>query len=144
MSLHTIDLHDGRKATVIDFRASATYARLVEGYPNARLNKAILERACRTERQAGTVPVHLIEPALSYPELAGGPGPFGAAELLPAVTCRATLTSTPVKTHHEPALYRSWLTVVWFQPDIAAPLGACIYAILGNLPWGALAEDQEL
>jgi hypothetical protein len=144
MSLHTIDLHDGRKAKVIDFRASATYAGLIGGYPNARLNKAILERACRTERQASTVPVHLIEPARSYPELAGGPGPFGPAELLPAVTCRATLNSTPVEPDHNPVLYRSWLTVVWFQPDLAAPLGECINAILADLPWGDLAEDQEL
>jgi hypothetical protein len=144
MSLHTINLHEGREARVVDLRVSATYAGLIEGYPNPRLNEAILERAGRTERPSSNVPVHVIEPARSYPECAGGPGPFGPAELLPAVTCRATLISTAVKTHHDPVLYRSWLTVVWFQPDIAAPLGEHLNTILADLPWDDLAEDQEL
>ena len=144
MSLHTINLHEGRKARVIDLRASATYAGLIEGYPNPRLNEAILERARRTERPSSTAPVHMIEPTPSYPERDGGSGRFGPLELLPAVTCRATLTSTPVDARHDSVLYRSWLTVVWFQPDIAAPLGEYLNAMLADLPWGDLAEDQEL
>ncbi|MEW2359155.1 hypothetical protein [Spirillospora sp. NPDC029432] len=44
----------------------------------------------------------------------------------------------------DPVLYQSWLKVVWFQDDLAGSVIDFVAAAITDLPWDALAEDDEL
>jgi hypothetical protein len=94
------------------------------------------------ERAFPTTPVHLVPPALEYPDQTAGK--FGPVELLPAVACVGAFQSTALDPEHDPVLYRSALTVVWFQPAPNVPSSTSADPALSGVRWEELAQDYEL
>ncbi|TYB58548.1 hypothetical protein FXF51_36265 [Nonomuraea sp. PA05] len=137
MSLTRIVLSSGRTIELSELRLSSTYDGLLEGYPCKPVND--MEIAALLRIAEGTSPVHLIPPTLQHPDQPAGA--FGPVEVLPAVSCIGAFHSTAVTPDHDPVLYRSALTVVWFQPTPTVPSGD---SALRDLRWEDLAEDQEL
>ncbi|PYC78605.1 hypothetical protein C7C46_16005 [Streptomyces tateyamensis] len=140
MSLRRLTLAAGRELSLFEYRMKATYAGLLEGYPNARLNEnrlRLLERRA-AEAFPGS-PVHLIPPVVSYPDTR--PGAFGPVAELPFVACLAHFESGPVEPGHDAVSYRSALTVLWFQDDLDTALED-VPGLLA-LPWEELAADYE-
>jgi hypothetical protein len=45
---------------------------------------------------------------------------------------------------HDPVLYRSNLTVIWFQPTTQVPSGCDAETGLREVAWDELARDYEL
>ncbi|MFI7060644.1 hypothetical protein ACIBL3_06655 [Kribbella sp. NPDC050124] len=52
--------------------------------------------------------------------------------------------STALGPEHDPVLYRSALTVIWFQPAPDVPSGASADPALREVRWEELAQDHEL
>lgn len=48
-------------------------------------------------------------------------GAFGPVEVLPSVACSGAFRSTVVASELDPVLYRSALTVIWFQTGLDVP-----------------------
>jgi hypothetical protein len=145
VSLATIVLTSGRDITLTRLEVFSTYEGLLEGYPVARMNDSLLGRlSTRRQSEYWTPPVHLVspprrplEPSLEYE-------PFGPAELLPPIHCRAHFTSHPVDAGLEAVLHRSYLDVVWFQDELVTPVSEFVTAAVSGLAWQELAEDREL
>ncbi|MFG3662490.1 hypothetical protein [Streptomyces sp. NPDC047706] len=143
MSLTRVVLSSGRSIELTELRMSSTYAGMLEGYPCAPVNDMKINALIRgAQRAYPTRRVHLIPPPRDYPDQGGGA--FGPVEVLPAVGCVGAFHSSPVDESHDPALYRSCLTLVWFQPTPAAPSGHEADAGLLGLAWEELAQDDEL
>ncbi|KAB1149260.1 hypothetical protein F7R91_05745 [Streptomyces luteolifulvus] len=143
MSLTRVVLATGRSLDLTELQLSATYGGMLEGYPCKPINdiriKGLL-RAC--ERAFPTAPVHLVPPPREHPDqFAGG---FGPVEVLPPVACVGTFHSTPLDPAHDPVLYRSSLTVVWFQPAPQVPSDCDAENDLREIAWEELARDHEL
>ncbi|MFD7816142.1 hypothetical protein ACFV6E_24925 [Streptomyces sp. NPDC059785] len=144
MSLSRIVLTSGRTVELSELRLSSTYGGMLEGYPCKVVNDMKVSGFLRTaERAFPTTPVYLVPPTREYPDETGGA--FGPVEVLPAVACIGAFRSAVVAPDHDPVLYRSALTVVWFQStshvpsdDPDDPHG------LRDLPWDELAQDYEL
>jgi hypothetical protein len=64
--------------------------------------------------------------------------------MLPAVACVGAFYSTALDPEHDPVLYRSALTVVWFQPAPNVPSSNGADTALRDICWEELAEDYEL
>ncbi|WP_026415997.1 hypothetical protein [Actinomadura oligospora] len=146
MKLASITLNSGRRVTLGSLEISSTYGGLLAGYPCARLNDRKLARlAKRPESDHPTCPVHLITPPRRYPEgKSGGRRPFGPVEELPALYCRGVFTSHCVTPNPDGAFDGSWLTVIWFQDDLATPVPDFAATAIADLAWDELAEDYEL
>ncbi|MEU5429591.1 hypothetical protein AB0H73_28920 [Streptomyces olivoreticuli] len=84
--------------------------------------------------------MHLVDSQREYPDLTAGP--FGPVELLPAVTCIGAFASTPIDPARNPVLYRSALTVIWFQAAPGVPAEAD--TALRDITWEDTAQDVEL
>ncbi|MEV7994670.1 hypothetical protein AB0O67_22935 [Streptomyces sp. NPDC086077] len=146
MSLTRIILSSGRSIELTELRMTSTYGDMLEGHPCEQLNDMKINALVRgAQRASPTTRVHLIPPQREYPDQkAGG---FGPVEVLPAVGCAGAFHSTPVDGSHDPldpVLYRSRLTVVWFQPTPATPSGHEADAGLLALDWEGLAQNHEL
>lgn len=143
MALSRVVLASGRPVDLTELRLSSTYGEVLEGYPCKPLNDltiAGLLRSAEHTRHGG--PVHLIPPKREYPDqYAGG---FGPVEVLPAVTCVGSFRSEALDPDHDRALYRSRLTVVWFQPTSRIPSGRDAESALLDVDWERLATDEEL
>ncbi|MFD4024786.1 hypothetical protein ACFWRV_14910 [Streptomyces sp. NPDC058576] len=143
MSLSLIVLASGRSLELSGLRMSSTYAGFLEGYPCRRINDMRVSGLLRAaERESPRAPVHLVPPSIEYPEVEAGA--FGPVEVLPAVACVGSFHSTPVAADHDPVLYRSLLTVAWFQDSPEVPSGDAAGSVLGDLRWEELAGDDEL
>ncbi|MFJ4469788.1 hypothetical protein ACIP2X_20260 [Streptomyces sp. NPDC089424] len=143
MSLTKIALSRGRSIELTELRMSSTYGDLLEGYPCAPVNDMRINALVRsTQRAYPTTRVHLVPPPREYPDRTAGA--FGPVEVLPAVACAGAFRSTPVSASHDPVLYRSRLTVVWFQPTPTTPSGHEADPALLDLDWEELAQDHEL
>ncbi|MBO2454453.1 hypothetical protein J4573_45710 [Actinomadura barringtoniae] len=142
MTLARITLGSGRDVELTHLEISSTYGGLLEGYPCAAINDRKL--AALVRRADGFPPVHLIEPERTYPEAGSGRLPFGPVEVLPAVHCRGAFRARPVDDALDAVLYRSELTVVWFQKDLGGPVADFVTVALADLAWDDLAEDFEL
>ncbi|MFI9808369.1 hypothetical protein ACIHEJ_29050 [Streptomyces sp. NPDC052301] len=143
MSLTSVLLGSGRSLDLTELRLSSTYGGLLEGYPFKLLNDRKIQGFVNLAAEEFTrTPVHLVPPPRTHPD--GPAGPFGPMELLPAVACTGTFRSTPVDPGHDPVLYRSALTVVWFQPTPQVPSGREADAALRALAWEELARDSEV
>lgn len=143
MSLACLVLTSGRSVDLSELRLSSTYGGLLEGYPCKPVNEMKIKGLLLTaERMSPRTPVHLVPPPREYPDQYSGA--FGPVEVLPSVACVGTFCSTALNPSHDPVLYRSALTVIWFQPTTQVPSGCDAEAALREVPWDELAEDCEL
>jgi hypothetical protein len=143
VSLTSIVLSSGRSIELSELRLSSTYGGMLEGYPCKRVNDGTVNGLLRAaERAFPTTPVHLVPPALEYPDQTAGA--FGPVEVLPAVACVGAFHSTALEPEHDPVLYRSALTVVWFQPAPNVPSSNRADPALCDIRWDELAQDDEL
>jgi hypothetical protein len=143
VSLTCIVLSSGRSIELSELRLSSTYGGMLEGYPCKRVNDGTVNGLLRAaERAFPATPVHLVPPALEYPDQTAGA--FGPVEALPAVACVGAFHSAALDPEHDPALYRSALTVVWFQPAPDVPSSNSADPVLCDIPWEDLAQDYEL
>ncbi|KOU62607.1 hypothetical protein ADK57_24695 [Streptomyces sp. MMG1533] len=143
MSLTRVVLTSGRSLDLSELRFSSTYGGMLEGYPCKPVNEMRIKGLLRAaERTFPTTPVHLVPPPREYPDqYAGG---FGPVEVLPSVACLGSFRSTALNPDHDAILYRSALTVVWFQPTTQVPSGCDAEAALRDIAWEELARDYEL
>lgn len=143
MSLTRVILTSGRSVDLTELRLSSTYGGMLEGYPCKLVNDRKIKGLLRTaERAFPSSPVHLVPPAREYPDQYSGA--FGPVEVLPPVACVGSLHSTALDPAHDPVLYRSSLTVIWFQPTPRVPDECAAEAGLREVDWAALARDFEL
>ncbi|GGV76069.1 hypothetical protein [Streptomyces griseoloalbus] len=143
MALARVVLAAGRSVDLTELRMSSTYGGLLEGYPCKPLNDLRIAGLLRSaERDFPGAPVHLITPPREYPDQYAGA--FGPVEVLPAVTCVGSFRSEALDPAHDRALYRSRLTVVWFQPTPRVPSGCDAAPGLRDVSWERLATDEEL
>lgn len=143
MSLARVTLTTGRSIDLSELRFSSTYGGMLEGYPCKPVNEMKIQGLLRRAAQEfPAVPVHLVPPPREYPDqYAGG---FGPVEVMPSVACVGTFRSRALEPAHDPVLYRSALTVVWFQPTTQVPWGCEAEAALREVPWDELARDSEV
>lgn len=141
MRLASVTLTSGRQVVLDSLDISLTYGGMLEGYPCARINDRLLSRlAKRPESVYPTCPVHLITPERRYPDRGSDRRlPFGPVEELPAVYCSGMFSSSPADGNFD----GSWLKVVWFQDDLAAPVADFVTTAVADLAWDELAEDFE-
>ncbi|GGV07412.1 hypothetical protein GCM10010182_28080 [Actinomadura cremea] len=146
MPLAHITLGSGRVVELNTLNIHSTYEGLLGGYPNAQMNDALLNSLSKRRDFAYRTapPVHVIRPPRTYPHPDARPSSFGPVEVLPPIYCRGHLESTRVNGELDDVLHRSWLDVVWFQDDIAAPAADFVTAAPADLRWDGLAEDYEL
>ncbi|MGP4043478.1 hypothetical protein [Streptomyces sp. 2A115] len=143
MALTRVVLSSGRSIELAELRLSSTYGGMLEGYPCKPVNDMKIKSLLRTaERAFSTGPVHLVPPPREYPEQYAGP--FGPVEVLPPVACIGACRSTALDPDHDLMLYRSALTVVWFQPTPTVPSGQDADPALRGVSWEELARDYEL
>ena len=143
MPLSRIVLLSGRPIEISELRLSSSYGGMLEGYPCKPINDLKVRGLLQTaERAFPATPVHLVPPSLDYPDQTAGA--FGPVEVLPAVACIGAFRSTALAPDHDPVLYRSALTVVWFQPTSDVPSGDGADSGLREIPWEELARDYEL
>ncbi|MFD6425828.1 hypothetical protein [Streptomyces sp. NPDC060198] len=143
MSLTSIVLSSGRSIDLTDLRLSSTYGGMLEGYPCARLNDWKIEGLLRSGGSGRPLDrVHLVDPVREHPD--SPPGPWGPVEVLPPVTCVGSFRSAAVDPGHDPVLYRSALTVLWFQTTAEAPTARTAVPGLRDIAWEELARDHEL
>ncbi|KOG30204.1 hypothetical protein AQJ84_17345 [Streptomyces resistomycificus] len=143
MSLARVTLSSGRSLDLSELRLSSTYGGMLEGYPCKPVNEMkIRSLLLAAERTSPATPVHLVPPPREYPDqYAGG---FGPVEVLPAVACVGSFSSTALDPAHDPVLYRSALTVIWFQSTTQVPSGGDAEPALRDVAWEQLARDHEL
>ncbi|MFI7408178.1 hypothetical protein ACIBU0_05855 [Streptomyces sp. NPDC049627] len=144
MSLTRIVLTSGRSLYLSELRMSSAYGGMLEGYPCKPVNDKKIKGLVRdaAELTHSSVPVHLVPPPREYPDQYAGA--FGPVEVLPAVACVGVFHSTALDADHDPVLYRSALTVIWFQPTPHVPSGCDAEEALREVPWEELARDHEL
>jgi hypothetical protein len=143
MALTRVVLTSGRSLDLAELRLASTYGGMAEGYPCKPVNDMKISGLVRAaERTHAATPVHLVPPPREYPDQYAGA--FGRVEVLPAVACVGTFHSTALDRDHDPLLYRSTLTVIWFQATARVPSGCDAEEALRDLPWEVLARDCEV
>ena len=112
-----------------------TYLGLLEGYPNSRMNKEIIERAkidlCKKFYNPST-PL-MISPTSEKIEIQN-PSDYqkiNVPEKLPDIICAMMLESVAVSDEYE----MSCLLVMWFQNDFCFPIDAKILDLFKTLEW---------
>ncbi|MEV6942747.1 hypothetical protein AB0N07_12240 [Streptomyces sp. NPDC051172] len=146
MSLARVVLSSGRSVDLAALRLSSTYGGMPEdcpGYPCKPVNDMVIEGLLDTAaRTSPATPVHLVPPPRAYPDqYAGG---FGPVEVLPSVACVGSFRSSALDPSHDPVLYHSALTVIWFQPTTRVPCECDAEGSLRGVDWEGLARDCEL
>lgn len=117
----------------------STYGQFLEGYPDARVNDAIVTGVTvRAQRVFPHQPVWVIPPPRTAPDN-GGQG-----EVLPPVVCSGMFLSTPVDPGLDDILFLSGLVIVWFQEDTELPEGWEAPVELLDVHWDELAQDGEV
>jgi len=146
VTLARISLASGRPVELTRLTIFSTYGGLLEGYPNARMNDALIARlGSRREFPYFSVPAYVIAPPRSRPGIVAEPArmPFGPVEILPSVYCEGSFRSGPVDEDLDPVLHESQLIIVWFQDDLARPVTEFASTAVHGLAWDDLAEDCE-
>ena len=126
-------LHSEIEVAVEAFYTDRTYAGLLLGSPNAKMNEKILnEIPARVERIWGkNRALHLIKPEIRHHE---------GAEILPLAINFVWLDSDPI----QPDFDGSSLIVAFFSPNFFdQPLGTHIANKLQDIDWKALARDYH-
>ncbi|MBT2421307.1 hypothetical protein J7F01_35310 [Streptomyces sp. ISL-22] len=143
MSLTRLVLMSGRSIDLSELWLSSTYGGMLEGYPCKLVNEMKIKGLLRDAEEAHpTTPVHLVPPPRDYPDQYAGA--FGPVEVMPTVACVGAFRSTALDRDHDPILYRSALTIIWFQPTPHVPSGCDAEEALREVPWEELARDYEL
>ncbi|WP_258314630.1 hypothetical protein [Streptomyces sp. Act143] len=143
MALARLTLASGRSVVLSELRLSSTYGDLPEGYPCGPGNEVRIQGLLRSAaRDFPSAPVHLVPPPREYPDQYAGA--YGPVEILPSVACVGAFRSTALDPAHDPVLYHSRLTVVWFQPTADVPSGCDAERALRDVDWDELARDHEL
>lgn len=143
MSLTRVILMSGRSLDLSELQLSSTYGGMLEGYPCKPVNDMKIKGLVRAAEHAHpTIPVHLVLPPREYPDQYAGA--FGPVEVLPSVACVGAFRSTALDRDHDPVLYRSALTIIWFQPTARVPSGCDAEDALREVEWEGLARDYEL
>jgi hypothetical protein len=98
MVLAIVEAASARPLELMSLTIGSTYGGMLEGYPNTRMNDALLSRLGRRRGpEDGSIPAHVITPPRSRPERSQEPMmPFGPVETLPAVYCEGYFRSRPV------------------------------------------------
>lgn len=143
MSLARVLLASGRSVDLVELRLVSTYGGMPDGYPCRPVNELRIKGLLRAaEHDSPGTPVHLVPPPREHP--AQYAGAFGPVEVLPAVACVGAFRSTALDPAHDPVLYRSALTVIWFQATARVPSGFDAEGALRGVDWEGLARDHEL
>jgi len=143
MSLTRVLLTSGRSVDLVELRLVSTYDGMPEGYPCRPVNELKIKGLLRSaEHDFPATPVHLVPPPREHPDQYAGA--FGPVEVLPAVACVGAFRSTALDPEHDPVLYRSMLTVIWFQATARVTSGCDAEGALREVDWEGLARDQEL
>lgn len=145
MTLARITLASGRDLALEQLEIFSTYGGMLEGYPCARINDRLLSRLSeRRESAHWTPPVHVITPSRSYPEPGSARLAFGPVEVLPGTYCRGAFQSERIDEQLDRVMYRSYLSVVWFQEGLDATVAEFVSSAVFALQWEQFAEDREL
>lgn len=143
MSLTRMVLTSGRSVDLAELRLTSTYPETPEGYPCRPVNDMVIKGLLRTAAHTCPItPIHLVPPPREYPPQY--PGALGPVEVLPSVACVGMFRSTPLDPTHDQLLYRSTLTVIWFQPTPHLPSECDTEAPLRQLDWESLARDGQV
>jgi hypothetical protein len=136
VALLAFELTCGARISFSEILLRETYSCLLEGTPNARVNKVILDGIPGTVAQVFGDRPHLVVP----PEIA--PGLQEHEVRLPRVLCFADATSLqPV---HDPDMDGSELVLVWFQDHPAPPISPAVLPRLTALKWAQFARDFRI
>jgi hypothetical protein len=128
-----ITLGSGREVSLCQLTQELTYAGLLEGVPNRKLNKMQVDGLVAKWRKLQ--PVHLVPP-VETPIEWRQPWPFGSEPAkLPTVTCIGRFWSDTFITGDHPTT----LTIIWFQNEFAMPIDPAVLAKIIGLHWDALA-----
>ena len=146
MTLARLTLETGREIDLSEVHMESTYGGLLEGYPSALLNDAIVESlAGRASRLLPGGPVHTIDPQRTQPlDEVSTVWAFGPLETLPAVIVMGRFQSLPVDREADPVLNYSRLVVVWFQDEPTLPETGQAPSVLLRLNWDLVAQDDEV
>jgi hypothetical protein len=109
---------------MVELHQSRTYAGLLAGRPDARMNRGHIEEALASAKQYG---IEGCEPYLV------APAPAVLRSQLPAVMCIAVLESGEL--HRDPREPYSSLTVTWWQDQLAPPLEPAIEQHIRGIDW---------
>jgi hypothetical protein len=125
-------LSSGRLVWVVAFRYSGTYDSLLEGGPNAELNKRIIDERLKASRLRAWDKLFLLTPETRADDRGG--------VHLPPICCSTELMSSPINRE----MHGSALTVVWFAPPFfSEPLASFVERSLKDVPWEQNAKDFE-
>lgn len=134
-----IDLEQhGRTIRLSVLQQDLTYAGLLGGTPNSRLNRRMIDRTVRNY-QRDDRPLHVITPTeVPIPELADMGG--RPAMAVPSVRFVANFTSLNLIITSGEA-DGSHLTVLWFSERLGVPIDPDMLDTLRHLDWGRVAAD---
>lgn len=125
--------------TVEQIFQTRTYYGLLEGVPNSKINKRMVNAdISKGKRLFGIDTVHLISPVEKKQIFPSGK----EMSSLPKITCFAELSHyKPMKDEEKEC---STLCLIWYQDDFAFPIAEIILEQIKHLNWGELSEDAYL
>lgn len=132
-------LTDGRTLHLREFRQSAIYQGLIEGFPTKEMNEKIIDSLVREAQREGDVRPYLIKPV---ERLLDHNYPFGTPAALPKIGCVARFESD--EPARNPGMDYSSLVVVWFQEKFGLPTDGALIDAIREIDWAAAAQDHEI
>lgn len=124
---------------IVEIKQYHTYRNLLEGIPNTRLNKIIVDRTIKEAKELFDLQnIHLIDPILT-PIKYDGNYPFGRTESLPEITCMVELKChSAFKSEN---MDYSGLGLVWFQENYVFPIEKTITEYIETIPYRKECEE---
>lgn len=135
-SKEVLEFACGTHASVTKLYQRSTYAGLLEGYPNHRLNDNLVTQFIeRVAKESGRKP-YVIQPTeiLKPEKIANERNPWME---LPHVECEAHLSS---KSFGE---FGSSLVVCWYQSEFAFPIDSRTLKELRGIKWHEHAQSHD-
>lgn len=136
---NTLVMDGDVKVNIVRIMQWKTYADLLEGLPNRRLN-ANLVRHLEEKLQAfcGFDEIYIIRPE-EKPIVVNGPYFRGEPALLPAVTCMAEVHTSG--TYKDGTKAFSMMGIGWFQENFAFPVDEHILRQIKSIPYRELCGE---